>query len=127
MKIIQQWLVSELLPQVNHICNKFCVHGTTCRLISMMKFILEVENTNYLDSDIHITCFLSVLKGRGEKIELYFPRLSSLFQTNKYLETPICCGLFLFTIHKERVGVHWNYIGFGLISIHWVRGLYFMF
>lgn len=37
MKTIQQWLDFELL---NYISNKFCLHSTTDRLLSMTKIIL---------------------------------------------------------------------------------------
>lgn len=88
----------------------------------LMKIILEVENANYLDSDFHITCFLSVLKEGGEKMELHFLPYSK--QAN-VLKLPLRCRIFHFTFHKKRM-CSLKYTGLGLISIHWERGLYFV-
>lgn len=77
----------------------------------MMKIILEVENTNYLlRFSYHLFSFH--FKRRGWKNGVAF---SSLFQTSKFLETPICCWIFHFTIPKERMcslKLHWSWFNF---------------
>lgn len=70
----------------------------------MIKIILEVENVNYLESDFHITYFLSILKGGGEKKELHFlpySKQANILKLHYVVEFSI--SLFI-----RREWVHWN-------------------